>query len=70
MEQITGKIESMSQAFKNGWRILAVTPNITATGCIPGGINPGDNCAFKRKWQTHPRYGKQFNISHIEVKTP
>ena len=70
MDQITGKIESMSQAFKNGWRILSVAPNIAATGCIPGGIHPGDNCLFKGKWQTHPRYGKQFSISHIEVETP
>ena len=70
VETITGKIENMSQAFKNGWRILSIAPGVTATGCIPGGINLGDNCSFKGKWQTHPKYGKQFKIDQIEVETP
>jgi exodeoxyribonuclease V alpha subunit len=70
METIEGKIQTMSQAFRGGWRILSISPGMTVTGCIPGGINLGDFCSFKGKWQEHPRFGKQFKAEQIEVKTP
>jgi len=70
METLEGTIENMSKAFRDGWRILSVSPGATVTGCIPGGVNPGDYCSFKGRWQEHPRFGKQFKAEQIEVKTP
>ena len=70
MECLEGKIQSISQAFRNGWRILNVSPGLTVTGCIPGGIQLGDLCQFKGKWHEHPRFGRQFKAEQIEVKTP
>ena len=70
MEYLEGKIQSISQAFRNGWRILNISPGLTVTGCIPGGIQLGDLCQFKGAWHEHPKFGRQFKAEQIEVKTP
>jgi len=70
METISGTIESMSQAYKNGWRILTISSGDKLTGCIPGGVKPGDRCSFNGSWQTHPKFGKQFKVDDLKVEMP
>ncbi len=34
------------------------------------GISIGETLLVEGKWETHPKYGKQFNVSSFEIKLP
>lgn len=70
MDTISGEVYSMSQGYKNNWRIIDLANGVKVTGCMPSSVQPGDQCEFEGEWVVHPTYGKQFKANGVKITTP
>lgn len=68
-EAISGVIEKISPPYQGGWRFASVPPHGTVVGAL-GDLQPGDHCIFKGGWKQHPKFGKQFEASLVEIEIP
>lgn len=64
--------EIIYQNEENGYTVCEVDVNnslVTACGHMPF-IAPGEQVHISGKWVTHPDYGEQFSVTHIERALP
>ena len=56
------------------YTVARLKPSHLAAGIIVvgylAGVSPGETLRVKGSWQTHPKYGPQFQIKTYEVKLP
>ena len=51
------------------FRAVGLNHLITITGYF-GGIRPGEDLRIHGRWETHPRFGEQFQVQHHEIAPP
>lgn len=73
LEFLDGEIyEIIYQNDENGYTVAEVNVNnalVTVCGHMPF-IAPGEQVHLSGKWVTHPDYGEQFSVTHIERALP
>ncbi|MBR2660004.1 MAG: ATP-dependent RecD-like DNA helicase [Clostridia bacterium] len=73
MEQLEGTIEgTVFRNQENGYSVLTVRAGrseVTVIGTLPE-LSPGEQAVFTGTWTEHRTYGRQFNCSFCELKTP
>ncbi len=73
MEQLEGTIEgTVFRNQENGYSVLTVRSGrseVTVIGTLPE-LSPGEQAVFTGTWTEHRTYGRQFNCTFCELKTP
>ncbi len=73
MEQLEATIEgTVFRNQENGYSVLTVRSGrseVTVIGTLPE-LSPGEQAVFSGHWTEHRTYGKQFQCTCVELKTP
>ena len=73
MEQLEATIEgTVFRNQENGYSVLTVRSGrseVTVIGTLPE-LSPGEQAVFSGRWTEHRTYGKQFQCTCVELKTP
>ena len=72
---LEGHLEHISYVnTKNHYTIARLKPSNLSTGVTVvgymSGVSPGELLKVKGRWETHPRYGQQFQIHSYDVTLP
>ncbi len=75
LQTLQGTLERVTyQNEENGYTVARIVPEgksyeITAVGTLAG-INVGESLQLRGVWTSHPRYGRQFEVSAYSVELP
>ena len=73
MEQLEATVDgTVFRNQENGYSVLTVhsgRSEITVIGTLPE-LSPGEQAVFTGTWTEHRTYGRQFQCSFCELKTP
>lgn len=72
-EELSGTVERIVyENLETGYRVFVISTaqnSATATGCTAD-IKAGQEVTIRGAWTTHPKFGKQFQVTHCIVKLP
>ncbi|MGC9521740.1 MAG: SF1B family DNA helicase RecD2 [Anaerolineae bacterium] len=74
-QMLEGTLERFTyQNEENGYTVARLVPQgrsyeVTVVGTLAG-VNVGESLRLKGTWTTHPRYGRQFEVSSYTVELP